>query len=142
MPESSNHAATPFRRIGHVVAAIAWAGLIFAASSRPDLRVADDDLLDLVLRKSAHLFVFAVLAMLVLRAVRPTGRATMASLAAAGVATVAYAAFDEWHQTFVAGRVGSPRDVAIDAVGAAIGLGIATALRARRFEPPPGAGEP
>jgi VanZ family protein len=32
---------------------------------------------------------------------------------------VAYSATDEWHQTFVHGRHGTPVDVGIDAVGAA-----------------------
>ena len=34
--------------------------------------------------------------------------------------SVAYACTDEFHQTFVGGRDGTPRDVAIDAIGIAI----------------------
>jgi VanZ family protein len=37
---------------------------------------------------------------------------------------VAYAGSDEFHQTFVRGRHGSPIDVGIDAIGALIGLGV------------------
>jgi VanZ family protein len=33
---------------------------------------------------------------------------------------VAYAALDEWHQSFVPGRTASPGDVLIDGVGAAL----------------------
>jgi hypothetical protein len=122
MPVSSNHAATPFRRAARPLLAIAWAGLIFLASSRPDLRVSDDHLLDLVLRKAAHLFVFGVLAVLVARALRGEGLERRATLIAAWITTLAYAASDEWHQTFVQGRVGHPSDVAIDMVGASVGL--------------------
>ena len=38
-----------------------------------------------------------------------------------GIATV-YAMTDEFHQTFVNSRMGSPVDVLIDSVGAAFGL--------------------
>jgi VanZ family protein len=36
-----------------------------------------------------------------------------------------YAVSDEWHQTFVPTRVGTPSDVMIDAAGAALGLALA-----------------
>jgi VanZ family protein len=51
-------------------------------------------------------------------------------LLAAAIA-LAYAATDEYHQTFVAGRHGSPVDVLIDAAGIAIAMA-ATARAARR----------
>ena len=38
---------------------------------------------------------------------------------------VVYAISDEWHQTFVPTRVGTPWDVLIDAAGAALGLALA-----------------
>jgi VanZ family protein len=57
---------------------------------------------------------YAILAVLLVRA---TG-----SYMWAFVLAVAYAGSDEFHQTFVRGRHGSPVDVGIDAVGALIGL--------------------
>ena len=45
--------------------------------------------------------------------------------------SLAYACTDEFHQTFVRGRDGSPRDVAIDAIG----MGIAALLIMRRSAP-------
>jgi VanZ family protein len=122
MPDSSTQARPPFRRATRALAALAWAGVIFAASSRPNLRISDDDLLDLVLRKGAHMFVFGVLAVLVARALRIDGPRVAASLVLAWLLTLAYAASDEWHQTFVAGRVGHASDVGIDMLGATIGL--------------------
>lgn len=59
---------------------------------------------------------YAILAVLLVRA---TG-----SYAWAFALAVAYAASDEVHQLFVRGRHGSPLDVAIDAVGALIGIGL------------------
>jgi VanZ family protein len=45
---------------------------------------------------------------------------------------LAYAATDELHQHFVAGRHGTPWDVAIDAAGIGIGVLVARRLRASR----------
>lgn len=136
MPVSSNHAATPFRRSGRLVAAAAWCGLIFAASHRPDLRVSSDDALDLVLRKGAHLFVFGVLAVLVLRVVSVGSSPAPGELAVAWFVTLAYAASDEWHQTFVRGRAGQASDVAIDMVGASIALALWWRIGRRRLVVP------
>lgn len=124
MPDSSSHGPAPFRRIARALLVIAWAALIFAASSRPDLRVSEDDLLDLVLRKAGHLFVFGVLAVLVARLLRGEGMRPARALPWAWAATVAYAITDEWHQSFVEGRVGHTTDVAIDAIGATIALAL------------------
>ena len=94
---------------------VAWAALIFAFSSVPSLST-HLGTWDLVLRKLAHMTEYAVLALLLLRA---TG-----SYAWAFGLTVGYACTDEFHQTFVRGRHGSPIDVGIDAVGALIGLAV------------------
>jgi VanZ family protein len=92
---------------------IAWAALIFALSSVPDLGTGLGGW-DLVLRKVAHAAEFAVLGALLVRAV---GSAWIALLLGG-----AYAVSDEVHQAFVEGRHGSPLDVAIDAVGVACGV--------------------
>jgi VanZ family protein len=92
---------------------VAWAGVIFALSAIPSLSSGLGDW-DYVLRKCAHMTEYAVLAILLVRAL---GRELPAFLAA-----VAYAATDELHQHFVPGRHASPLDVAIDAVGITIGL--------------------
>ena len=44
---------------------------------------------------------------------------------------IAYAATDEFHQRFVHGRHSSPVDVAIDAVGLALGMLVWLRLRER-----------
>ena len=92
---------------------IAWAALIFAFSSIPDLGTGLGGW-DLVLRKLAHAGEFAVLGALLARA---TDRAVVAFALGA-----LYAVSDELHQMFVPGRLGSPRDVAIDTVGVAVGV--------------------
>lgn len=140
MPVSSSHAPTPFRHAARFVAVFAWCGLIYAASDRPDLRVSSDDLLDYVLRKAAHMIVFGVLLVLVERALRGVAGAsapTRTTVVAAWLATFAYACTDEWHQTFVRGRVGHPSDVVIDMVGASVAGAVVTLLARRRAMQPP-----
>jgi VanZ family protein len=92
---------------------VLWAGLIFALSSVPDLGTGLGTW-DLVLRKLAHAGEYAVLGALLLRAAR--------NAPVAFALGVAYAVSDELHQRWVEGRVGSPLDVLIDAVGVAIGI--------------------
>jgi VanZ family protein len=92
---------------------VAWAALIFGFSSIPSLSTGLGTW-DEILRKCAHAVEYAVLAALLWRALR--------NEAFALVAAVAYAATDELHQTFVRGRHGTPVDVAIDGIGAALGL--------------------
>jgi hypothetical protein len=101
---------------------LALMALIFALSAQPDLNSGLGNW-DTVLRKLAHMAAFGLLWRLWRRALgRP--------LVAAAI-TLAYAASDEWHQSFVQGRVASPRDFAIDAAGVAI----AAALAARYSQP-------
>jgi iron complex transport system substrate-binding protein len=88
---------------------LVWAAVIFAFSSVPDLGTGLGGW-DLLQRKMAHAAEYAILGALLLRATRNAGFAFALA--------VLYAASDELHQTFVEGRVGAIRDVAIDAIGA------------------------
>ena len=99
-----------------------WAAVIFAFSSIPSLSTGLGTW-DTVLRKGAHVAEYAVLGALLYRAL---GREALAL--AAGIA---YAATDEFHQRFVHGRHSSPVDVAIDAVGLALGMLVWLRLRER-----------
>lgn len=109
--------------------AIVVATVIFALSAQPDLAVSSG-WTDLVLRKAAHLTVFAALAVACARGLAAHGVDGARRTAGAWALAVAYAITDELHQTTVQGRHGSPADVAIDAVGAALGL-LAIALAPR-----------
>ena len=114
-------------------AVIVWAAVIFALSATPNLRFAPADAVDFVVRKAGHMAVFGIFAVLSWRAISLSRRrgALLLSLAL----TVAYAASDEFHQSFTVGRHPSPVDVGIDSVGALIALAALAALlgfRARR----------
>jgi VanZ family protein len=74
-----------------------------------------------LIRKGAHVFEYAVLGGLLVRALREEGVRGPTLLAAAVGLGVAYAALDEFHQLFVPSRTSSPHDVAVDAMGVVTG---------------------
>ena len=111
---------------GHVARwapVVAWAAVIFALSSIPSLGTGLGTW-DLVLRKLAHVTEYAVLGLLLARAL-PDLPAVAWSLG------VAYAVTDEIHQTIVDGRHGAPLDVVIDAAGVLVGVLALHAARRR-----------
>jgi len=99
---------------------VLWAALIFALSAVPSLGTGLGGW-DMVLRKCAHVTEYAILALLLYRAL---GRELPAFLIG-----VAYAVTDELHQEFVRGRHASPFDVSMDAAGLALGLLLLHATR-------------
>jgi VanZ family protein len=106
-----------------------WAGVIFILSAQPSLPHYPDTLLDLILKKAAHMIEYGILAFLLWRALsRGQGALSRSAWVTAFVVSVLYAASDEYHQTFVPGRNGTPVDVGIDTVGALIALLIVGSL--------------
>jgi len=88
-----------------------------------------------VVRKCAHVTEYAVLALLLWRALRsiPVLRAkTLMVFGAVLVGCALFAASDEFHQTFVKSRTPSVRDVLLDVGGALVGLLISASF-ARRY---------
>lgn len=116
---------------------------------KPGASEADVDFAHFLIRKTAHLTEYAILAMLIFRALRITapqrftrrpGRrwAPALALAIALALSAAYAATDEFHQSFIPGRESCVRDVLIDSSGALGGLVILSSvmclMRSRRTE--------
>lgn len=99
---------------------LAWAALIFTLSSIPNLGTGLGGW-DYALRKLAHATEFGVLGFLLLMAI---GRERPALLLG-----IAYAVSDELHQHLVPGRLGSPIDVLIDAVGVLVGVMLVGRIR-------------
>src|SRR5437764_10780907 len=97
------------------LAPIALMALIFFLSAQPDLN-SGLGVIDLIGRKIIHASEYALLCFLWWRALREVLPARRAPLAALAIA-VAYSCTDEFHQTFVHGRHGTPVDVMIDAIG-------------------------
>jgi VanZ family protein len=119
-------------RLGLWLPPLALMGVIFLVSHQPSL---DSGLgvLDVIGRKLIHFAEYALLCFLWWRPLAtltdPRRAALLAFLVASG-----YAVTDEFHQTFVEGRHGSPLDWAIDSAGAAV-----AALRLRAARAPEGA---
>lgn len=109
---------TLLRRLDPWLPPLLLMAVIFFFSSQPDL---DSGLgtLDTVGRKFVHFAEYALLALLWWRAFRTRLEHRRAALAAF-VVTALYAAGDEFHQSFVDGRNGSPVDWLIDCAGAAL----------------------
>jgi len=96
---------------------IGWMALIYFLSSRPDLHSGLQPTWDVILRKIAHMVEYGILTWLLIQAIRAgtpiTGRTMLISISLASL----YALSDEYHQTFIVGRHGSPIDWLIDLVG-------------------------
>jgi VanZ family protein len=112
---------------GRLAPPLALMALIFWLSAQPHLGTGLG-VWDTILRKGAHMTEYGLLWWLWWRAL-----GFRHGVAAAAIA-LAYAASDELHQHFVAGRHGTPVDVVIDAAGIAIAVAVARQVRARGRE--------
>jgi VanZ family protein len=103
-----------------------WMALIFFLSSQTKAKMPHHpiDLVDWPLKKMAHMLEYAVLAVLVWRAISNSAGANTkrAQVWLIPLLCLAYAATDEYHQAFVSGRSSSALDVLIDALGVTLAL--------------------
>ncbi|MFN2612159.1 MAG: VanZ family protein [Solirubrobacterales bacterium] len=104
------------RTLIRAAAPVVWMALIFAASATPDLSTGLG-LWDFIGRKIVHALSFGILAWLWFWSLRGT---IARPILVAATISVLYAISDEYHQSFVHGRHGTPRDVLIDCVGIAV----------------------
>jgi VanZ family protein len=93
-----------------------WMGVIFMLSSVPHLQATSNPFWNFVTRKSAHIFEYFVLSLLIYRAIGYK-RAYLAILL-----TLLYAASDEYHQSFVPQRTGALSDIIYDLSGILLGV--------------------
>ncbi len=87
-----------------------------------------------LLRKTWHFIEYAILALLIYRALR-AGRAPLwqrPKVLWAGLAAFGFGFLDEFFQSFVPGRTGSPFDWAVDTAGILTGLALLAAWARRR----------
>jgi VanZ family protein len=86
-----------------------------------------------LIRKGAHLTEYAVLGCLLWRAfAAQPGLPRIWTASASLLIAALYACSDEYHQSFVPSRTSSIYDVAIDTVGAAVGIAVCWAASAMR----------
>ncbi|MBU0978506.1 MAG: VanZ family protein [Patescibacteria group bacterium] len=102
---------------------IVWACLIFVLSAQSSLPSLTTSPLDFILKKSAHIFVYAILFLLIHRALQKTSHQPVQTDSLwvwAFLICLLYASCDEIHQSFVLGRYATLRDVGYDMLGAGI----------------------
>jgi VanZ family protein len=105
------------------IPAITWAGFIYYLSDQQVLPGLSLNIWDFIFKKSAHIFVYAVLYFLLLLpfqhySIGKTKHKWLIPL----VIAIAYAFFDEFHQSLTPGRTPSFRDVWFDTVGCSLVL--------------------
>ena len=134
-----------------------WMGVIFALSARPAKESQEDSYdvamvigeifvpdfeefsetrqkkfaqkIQLPVRKAAHFIEYLILGALLSETLRHRLRAHLPSAALALGIGILFALSDEFHQTFVPGRVGHLQDVMIDSSGALTGILLLFLLR-------------
>ena len=100
-----------------------WAIIIFSFSSKTTPTTSAVYWQDFVVKKTAHLFVYAVLSVLIYRSLKlTTGYKRLYLLLFTLTLTILYAITDEFHQSFTFGREPTIRDVIIDIIGGTAGL--------------------
>lgn len=94
------------------ISVIAWCSLIFLFSSIPTLPKVGFVWWDFLFKKSAHVFVYAVLFLLTYKAQGKPGNFRTPFLFC-----LAFALSDEYHQSFVQGRTARLMDIGFDSLG-------------------------
>lgn len=101
---------------------VLWAGVIFCFSTLPQIRTTEIYWQDFILKKTAHIVEYGILAILLYRSFINNNQSKTRSLIYSFILTVLYAATDEIHQSYTPGRESRVRDVLFDTVGASLAL--------------------
>lgn len=80
------------------------------------------DVLTFLTRKAAHIFIYFVLGILTFNVARDYKISARRMILLSVLFVACYACFDEFHQLFIPGRSGEPRDVAIDTIAGGVGV--------------------
>ncbi len=103
---------------------ITWALVIFLFSSQSVLPGFSETPLDFIFKKTAHMFVYLVLYLLLARAVLITvnKNTTKKQMIFPIILCILYATTDELHQSLVPGRYATIRDIGYDMFGVSVGF--------------------
>ena len=91
-----------------------------------------EDILTTLVRKSAHIFMYFVLGMLVFNVLRQYTQNNKKLVGFSILFAFVYAVSDELHQAFVPGRSAEPRDVLLDTIGASLGVALCMLIIRRK----------
>ena len=107
---------------------VCWMGVMFMLSSITSLQIPFVPSFGLVLRNLVHIGEYAVLTVLLWWALQMYTSSKVWAWLLAALAAALYGVSDEWHQSWIAGRYGSFRNMGIDALGIAAGYALARYL--------------
>jgi VanZ family protein len=99
--------------------------IIFVVSATPGSDIPGFGHWDTLVKKGGHMLGYALLAIALYHALSNGRRSAKLLFLLATCFVALYAASDEFHQRFTAGRTSSVRDVCIDVTGGLIGIAIA-----------------
>jgi VanZ family protein len=100
----------------------AWAVFIFLLSSYPTRPVVEIYWKDFIVKKSAHVVEYAILTILLYRALKESGIERKKAGVYSVILAVLYGVSDEFHQSFTPGRDPKARDVFFDTIGSVAGI--------------------
>ncbi len=109
---------------------LVWMAFIFLLSAQSKLDIGLDDIWDILFKKTAHIFVYTILGLLITKLLygyrhwtHQEGRVNeFAIIILAFLVGLIFAFSDEYHQTLVPGRDGNMVDVYIDSLGLIFGV--------------------
>lgn len=127
------------KKIAKILVLLLWMGFIFYMSSqiattssgmsrifvepvRPYAPGFTEDILTTLVRKSAHIFMYFVLGLLIYNVLNEYKLGSKKHIGYSILFAFLYAITDEVHQSFVPGRSAEVRDVLIDTIGASVGV--------------------
>ena len=99
------------------VLTVAWLAAIYWLSSRTELGTSDSQPLVAFVSNLLHVPLFAGVTYCLLKSVSGEARIPSSVYAIVFAVATGYAALDEWHQSFVAGRFASVGDFLLDVTG-------------------------
>lgn len=128
------------RKVANIVALVFWLGVIFYLSSQDGTASSSSsgvfvdflspyvpitpETLTVVIRKSAHVFKYFILGLLVFNVLRYYTNNLRKIVIYSMLFAVLYATSDEIHQSFVPGRSPEITDVLLDTFGASLGVAL------------------
>jgi VanZ family protein len=112
-----------FSSQGHDVSSGQSEGVVAAIQQATGLTLPET-----IVRKMAHILLYATLGILAALLVREYTRPGWRLVLSAEIIVILYATSDEIHQLFIPGRSGEMRDVLIDSTAGLVGITIATLL--------------
>jgi VanZ family protein len=104
---------------------VIWALVIFSFSAHPSISTSEIKWQDFIVKKAAHMTEYAILAILLFRALKKSGLQRIEKIEGGFLVVLLiffYGATDEFHQSLVPGRDPTVRDAIIDAAGGLLGV--------------------